>query len=188
VSVFFGLQAMSFYAVLAWLPTLYREQGVAADTAGVLLGVEAAIQAPVAFVVPLLIGRLWSPAVWVVGSAGLVVLGLAAVVTQGVPPLMAVLVLGVGQGVSFALALNFFVLRAATALSTAALAAMAQCVGYLITATGPLAVGALRDLTHGWATPVAALALLTVPQAWAGLRAWRGSTIGAAVDAKELGR
>jgi MFS transporter, CP family, cyanate transporter len=55
---------------------------------------------------------------------------------------------------------------------------MAQSVGYLITATGPLAVGVLRDLTGGWAVPVVVLAALTIPQAYAGVRAWAGSQIG----------
>jgi CP family cyanate transporter-like MFS transporter len=178
VATFFGLQAMSFYAVLAWLPTLLREQGVDAGAAGVLLAIEAAIQAPVALAVPVLVGRLRSPSAWVVSAAVLVVLGLAGIVTDGIPPLVSVVVLGVGQGASFALALNFFVLRTANASTTAALAAMAQSVGYLITAVGPLVVGALRDLTGGWTVPVVALAVLTIPQAYAGVRAWRGKEIG----------
>jgi MFS transporter, CP family, cyanate transporter len=181
VAVFFGLQAMSFYAVLAWLPTLLREHGVDADAAGLLLAVEAAIQAPVALAVPLLVGRLRSSAAWVVGAAVLVVVGLSGLITQGISPLVSVVVLGIGQGTSFALALNFFVLRAASPLTTAALAAMAQSVGYVITAMGPLVVGALRDLTGGWTVPVVTLAALTIPQAYAGVRAWEGRQIGPAV-------
>jgi CP family cyanate transporter-like MFS transporter len=178
VAVFFGLQALSFYAVLAWLPTLLREHGVNADEAGLLLAVEAAIQAPVALVVPVLVDRARSSAAWIVGAAVLVVAGLLGLITDGIPPLVSVIVLGVGQGASFALALNFFVVRAASALTTAALAAMAQSVGYLITATGPLLVGALRDLTGGWTVPIVVLAALTIPQAYAGGRAWAGSQIG----------
>jgi MFS transporter, CP family, cyanate transporter len=181
VAVFFGLQAMSFYAVLAWLPTLLRERGVDPDAAGLLLAVEAAIQAPVALAVPVLVSRLRSSAAWVVGAAVLVVVGLSGLITDGIPPLAAVVVLGIGQGTSFALALNFFVLHAASPLTTAALAAMAQSVGYLITAMGPLVVGALRDLTGGWTVPVVALAALTIPQAYAGVRAWDGRQIGRTV-------
>jgi CP family cyanate transporter-like MFS transporter len=36
VTLFFGLQALSFYAVLAWLPSVYRDHGYSPAAAGLL--------------------------------------------------------------------------------------------------------------------------------------------------------
>jgi CP family cyanate transporter-like MFS transporter len=50
---------------------------------------------------------------------------------------------------------------------------MAQSAGYLIAAAGPVAFGALHDLTAGWTVPMASLAAVVVIQAAAGLGAGR---------------
>jgi CP family cyanate transporter-like MFS transporter len=39
VTIYFGLQSLSYYAVLAWLPSIYRDHGFGASVAGVLLSV-----------------------------------------------------------------------------------------------------------------------------------------------------
>jgi CP family cyanate transporter-like MFS transporter len=50
---------------------------------------------------------------------------------------------------------------------------MSQCVGYVLAAAGPFAVGALHDLTHGWTVSLVALLALYVPQGIAGFLAGR---------------
>jgi CP family cyanate transporter-like MFS transporter len=40
---------------------------------------------------------------------------------------------------------------------------MAQGVGYLLASTGPITVGALRDITGGWTVPFTFIALLLIP-------------------------
>ena len=47
VTAFMGLQSLGFYAMLAWLPTVLREQGLSAVTAGGLLGLLATVGTPV---------------------------------------------------------------------------------------------------------------------------------------------
>ena len=89
-----------------------------------------------------------------------------------------VVVLGVGQGIAFATALSFIGLRAADAHVTAQLSGMAQGLGYVIAALGPLAVGAVHDATHGWDAPTALLLALVVVMLLPGLGAGRTRTIG----------
>jgi len=59
---------------------------------------------------------------------------------------------------------------------------MAQSVGYVLAALGPLAVGLVFDLTSAWTVPLALLLLLLVPQlvagALAGRRRWVDATAG----------
>ena len=101
-------------------------------------------------------------------SAMAFLLGLAGLLAAPVAGVWAWMVLlGIGQGAGIGLALTLFVLRSTTSSAAAQLSGMAQTVGYLVAATGPLTVGVLHDITRGWTLPVAALiaalaALLTV--------------------------
>jgi CP family cyanate transporter-like MFS transporter len=84
---------------------------------------------------------------------------------------------GVAQGSGFALALTLIVLRSATPLVAARLGGVAQCVGYLVAAAGPVALGALHDATHGWRWPMAFLLAVLVPMGWAGWGASRNAVL-----------
>jgi CP family cyanate transporter-like MFS transporter len=77
------------------------------------------------------------------------------------------------------LALTLIVLRSATPLVAAGLGGVAQCLGYLLAAAGPVVVGALHDLTGGWSWPLALLLVLLLPMAWAGWGAARDAVLGA---------
>jgi CP family cyanate transporter-like MFS transporter len=55
---------------------------------------------------------------------------------------------------------------------------MAQTVGYMIAALGPLLMGSVHDAAAGWAVPLAMLAVLTTLQAVAGLWAGRAAYVG----------
>ncbi len=59
-------------------------------------------------------------------------------------------VLGVAQGAGISLGLTLFVLRTRSAPVSAELSGMAQTVGYLVAALGPLSVGVLHGLEGGW--------------------------------------
>ena len=72
--------------------------------------------------------------------------------------LLSAIILGVGQGASFALALTLIVLRSPDARTAGQLSSMAQGVGYCLAATGPLLVGVL----HGWTGSWSALAVLFI--------------------------
>ena len=50
---------------------------------------------------------------------------------------------------------------------------MAQSVGYLLAAAGPVGVGILHDLTGSWTVAMSALALALIPQGLATLWAAR---------------
>lgn len=62
--------------------------------------------------------------------------------------------LGVGTGAAMILGLAFISLRAAESHQAAALSGMAQCVGYLLAAFGPMLMGGLHDLAGSWYWPL----------------------------------
>src|SRR5690606_15803576 len=58
VAVFMGLQSLTFYVVLAWLPDLLQDQGMSVTGAGFLLAVSQATGVLGTMVVPVWAGRL----------------------------------------------------------------------------------------------------------------------------------
>ncbi|TDC03442.1 MFS transporter, partial [Actinomadura bangladeshensis] len=87
--------------------------------------------------------------------------------------------LGLGQGLGFATALSFIGLRAHDAHVATQLSGMAQGVGYLIAALGPLALGALHDATGGWSVPMIGVLAVCLVMGIPGLAAGRIRTVGA---------
>jgi CP family cyanate transporter-like MFS transporter len=118
------------------------------------------------------------------------ILGVAAAYTIGLAGLLIapdtgtliwVGAFGLAQGSGFALALTLIVLRSPTPLVAARLGGVAQCLGYLLAALGPLVIGALHDLTGGWTWPVAVLLAALVPMTWSGWGAARSAVLDTAV-------
>ena len=69
------------------------------------------------------------------------------------------------------------VLRTRDAVDAGRLSAMSQGFGYTVAAAGPLLLGALRDASGGWRTPLLLLVGLLVPQLLAGLLAGRSGVV-----------
>jgi CP family cyanate transporter-like MFS transporter len=179
VTAFFGLQSLAFYAVLSWLPTIYRDEGYSAVAAGAVLSGSALTQIPVTLLLPRFATRGRTQRPHAVAATLCTAAGLTGVLLAptGAPYVWAVL-LGVGQGAAFAVALTLIVLRARTPADTAGLSAMAQSFGYVVAAGGPLLVGVVHDRTGSWAPPLTLLLLLLIPQAAAGMLAGRPLYVG----------
>ncbi|GGQ24402.1 CynX/NimT family MFS transporter [Streptomyces roseolilacinus] len=177
LACFFGLQATGAYITMGWLPQIFRDAGVPAGTAGVLLAVTMVMGVPLAFVIPRVAGRMrqQGPIVVALGLSGLA--GYAGLLTAPAAGawLWAVL-LGISN-CAFPLALTMIGMRARTGTGVVRLSAFAQCAGYLLSVPGPILVGALYQHSGGWTAPLALMAALIVPQMAAGVLAGRDRTI-----------
>jgi MFS transporter, CP family, cyanate transporter len=180
LTVYFGLQSLSFYATLGWLPSMYRDFGASPALAGFLLSLSGLVQIPVSLVLPGLAGRARTQVGYAVGGTALIGAGLAGVLLAPMAaPYLWVVLVGIGQGACFALGLNLFVLRTRRVTDTARVSAMAQSIGYTLCAVGPLLVGVLHDVTGSWRVPLVLLLALLVPQVVSGALAGRDRTVGA---------
>ncbi|GAA3386990.1 CynX/NimT family MFS transporter [Cryptosporangium minutisporangium] len=183
ITIFFGLQSLSFYSVLSWLPSIYRDAGYDPATAGLLLSISALVQIPVTLVFPPFAARATDQRWYTLACTLATGLGLAGILlAPTAAPYLWVVVLGIGQGGSFGVGLLLFSLRTRTTAVTARLSAQAQTVGYLVAAAGPLLVGAVHDVTDSWTGPVALLIALLVPQGFFGLLAGARRFVGPAPD------
>jgi CP family cyanate transporter-like MFS transporter len=93
-----------------------------------------------------------------------------------------VCIYGVAQGTGFSLALTLMVLRSPDTAVAARLSGVAQLIGYLVAATGPVLLGVIHDLTGGWEWPIVVLIVLLGPMLWAGLGAGRDILLGDHTD------
>jgi CP family cyanate transporter-like MFS transporter len=180
VTLFMGLQSLSYYVTLTWLPEILQEEGMDAARAGWMLGLSQAVAIVTMFLAPMIAERRPSQrgvVVVAVGISGVGALGL--LVASSTASTLWVVLLGLGQGASFSLALTFFALRAPDPGHAAALSGMAQSVGYLLAAGGPFLFGVLRDVTGAWKVPLALLLTVTVCLLIAGLGAARDAHVGA---------
>jgi MFS transporter, CP family, cyanate transporter len=181
VTAHMGLQSLSFYVVLAWLPTIYLDHGLPADQAGYLLSLTNVVQVAASLTVPVLAGRRVSQVPYVVGAALLTVSGyLGLLLAPTTAPWLWMVALGLGQGASFALALLIIALRPADPATVTALSAVAQSAGYVIAALGPLLFGYLREASGGWSVPLMAVLGVLAAQLVAGWFAGRPAILGKA--------
>jgi CP family cyanate transporter-like MFS transporter len=175
VTSYFGLQSLSFYVMLTWLPAVLQDRTATSPAgAGALLAVAAALGAPASLLVPRLAARSAGQGGWVVAVAApsaMALLGL--LLAADAAPVLWVLLYGLGTGAAFPLALTLVVLRTRDALETGQLSASAQSIGYLVAAAGPLGVGLLADASGGWTVPLLALLGLLGAQTAVGLAAGR---------------
>lgn len=177
MAVFFGMQSLQAYVVFGWFASLFSDAGYSATDAGLLLGVITGIGIPLSFVIPTLSTRSGAQVPLLVALTGCYLVGYVGllVAPARVGWLWAVLV-GIGT-CTFPLILTLIGLRATTAAGTAALSGFTQSVGYLISATGPFAIGLLHDLTDGWTVPVLVLIGLLAPLIVSGIIACRSGPI-----------
>lgn len=178
VTGFMGLQSLLAYVVIGWLPTICQSRGMSEEAAGYVLALSSLMQAAGALAVPWIERRLRDQRPLVGSVVVLSLIGFAGIAWAPVGSVwLWAVVLGFGQGIGFATALSFIGLRASDAHVAARLSGMAQGVGYVIAALGPLAIGALHDLTHGWTVPIAAILAVVCVMLLPGLGAGRLATI-----------
>ncbi len=182
VTLFMGLQSMSFYTVLSWLSSILQDQGYSPVSAGWIVAMFPALGIPVGFIFPAIVARFadqrslsvfWS-LVMGAGYLGMIFLPQFTVLWVAIS--------GIALGFCFPLALAFFALRAHDTRQAAALSGMAQSVGYGIAAVGPVLFGALHDWTHGWTVPLWMIAVCALLQAIVGWYAGRKGHVGDSAD------
>ncbi|MFJ3338391.1 CynX/NimT family MFS transporter [Streptomyces sp. NPDC086766] len=177
LAVFFGLQATAAYIAMGWMAQIFRDAGVSAGQAGVLLAVTMVMGVPLAFVIPRVASRLphQGPIVLVLGACGLA--GYAGLYLAPAAGAWAWAVLIGVSNCAFPLALTMVGMRARTGAGVAQLSAFAQSTGYLISIPGPLLVGVLYQGSGGWGLPIALMSALMVPQMAVGYLAGRDRTV-----------
>ncbi|AWB46202.1 MFS transporter [Paenibacillus sp. CAA11] len=172
ITLVMGLQSLTFYVGIAWLPEILQGLGLSAASAGWMLSLMQFASLPFSFILPLIAGRLRSQRGLALGVGLLFIISYAGLL-WGSPSLVGlwVVLLGIAGGASFSLVVMLFALRSRTAQQAAELSGMAQSVGYLLAATGPALFGLIHDVTRSWTLPLLALLVTSVLILLFGLKA-----------------
>jgi cyanate transporter len=183
VTAFMGMQSLLAYIVAGWLPTIVQDRGLGEAAGGYALAATTLVQAVGALSVPFVERRLPDQRPLVAVATAMTAVGFAGVVWAPIGSVwVSIALLGLGQGASFATALSFIGLRAPDAHVAARLSGMAQGIGYIIAASGPFAIGALHDATHGWSVPAILILALSAVMLLPGLGAGRSRMVALAPE------
>lgn len=151
IASYSGLQALFYFAVLAWWPTIESLSGVSQEDAGAHQGIWQVVAIVASLLAGLMLHRLGDdvrPAVYVFAAPS--ILGVVGQLFLPQLSLLWIVLFGVGIGGTFVVSISLIGLRTVDSLQTAQLSAMVQAVGYSIAAFGPFATGGVAQLFGSW--------------------------------------
>lgn len=173
VTLFLGLNSTIYYVAISWLPTILVDGGMSPTQAASLHGVLQLATAVPGLVLGPILRRMRDQRL----AAGAVAIA-SAVALLGLweAPQLSIfwsILFGIGTGGGIILGLSFVGMRTGNAHQAAALSGMAQCIGYLLAAAGPMCIGALHDMLGGWRVPLLLCAAVALAAAVLGILAGR---------------
>ena len=177
VTINMGMQSSIYYIMVAWMPNMMHAQHLDATIAGYMLSLFQLLMIPVNFIAPILAAKVKDQRPLVLMTAASYLLGIFGFLFAGgslTIIVIAIVFFSLGGGFSFSLVMMFFSLRTSSAAEAADLSGMAQTVGYLLAGCGPLAYGALHDMTGGWTVPYVIMFGIIAVYLATGLFAGRG--------------
>ncbi|MBC1291828.1 CynX/NimT family MFS transporter [Listeria booriae] len=180
ITIFMGMQSTVFYVMVAWLPGILIDQGIASAQAGFMLSILQLGILPFTFVVPIIASKMKSQQPIVIVMCLLLLAGTGGLMFgSGHIWLItaSVFIIGIASGTAFSVCMMFFNLRTTTAIEAADLSGMAQSIGYLLAAAMPTLFGFLHDLTGGYVIPLGILVFATLVLFITGLDAARDKKV-----------
>jgi MFS transporter, CP family, cyanate transporter len=146
VAAFFFMSSV-FYGLNAWLPDAYIEHGWSAGRAGALVALMNGVGVPCSLLGGFLADRIGSRRTWLTALALLQLTGLLGVVLLPGGGWLWAVFLGAGVGPLFPLTLTLPLDASRGAAEVAAFTGMMLGVGYTLSSSSPLVLGAVRDAT-----------------------------------------
>ncbi|WP_033708293.1 CynX/NimT family MFS transporter [Bacillus cereus] len=161
-TIFFGLQSGIFYSITTWLAPANQNMGVSSEQAGTLITVFTVIQMICSFLIPTLADIYKNRALWLLGSICFVLVGLSLMIYPLITPWIPSILLGIGLGGVFPLALMLPLYETKTSEDASAWTAMMQSGGYIMGGFIPVLAGIARDYFDGYTQVFIIMALLSL--------------------------
>jgi CP family cyanate transporter-like MFS transporter len=182
LTAYMGFQTALAFCVFGWLPTILVDRGMTSLQAGYLLSLSILLQFVSSLGLTWLMRNSSDQRVAIAVMMGLMISGLIGSIYAPLPDLwLWAIVLGLGQGGSFNIAMTLVVVRAPNGVVAAELSGMVQGFGYGLAALGPLTVGVLHDMAAGWNHVAVFFVLIAVAAIVAGVGAGRAMLVRADV-------
>lgn len=163
-----AVSSIGAYSAFAWLPEILRDvAGVTPVVAGSLLALFSFAGLPASIIAPILVAKLANSGLTIYAGVALFAVGyLGLLLAPTTLVWLWVFLLGLGP-VLFPVSLVLINARTRGHAGSVALSGFSQGIGYTLGALGPLIVGLLHDVTHGWTVPILFLMATTIPAVFA---------------------
>ncbi|MBF7019959.1 MFS transporter [Staphylococcus sp. 18_1_E_LY] len=163
ITLYMGLQSLIPYSLFAWLPQILETKGFNGNQAGWYMTIFQLAMLPINFIIPIITSKMQKQSFLTLTSGIFLVVGLLGVLLINNNWVIVFLVLiGLGTGATYSLAMMFFVLKTATVKKSSDLSGMAQSIGYILAASGPLLLGIISQQTGSWNFSIILLILVGV--------------------------
>lgn len=164
VTLIFSGQGLAYYLLLAWLPSIYEDDGLTGHTPGSLFAIYNVSTFPAMVGLPLLSDRMGSRKIPTLVAACSLLIGTIGLVLFGTTPhLLWIWPIFCGFGVAGLFGMGMLMpVDVAPAGKTGAAAGMVLCVGYLASAAGPVIGGVIKDATGSFERALLLLPLLAM--------------------------
>lgn len=169
VTFYLALTSLLFYSLVAWLPTILESDGLSPAAAGATAALTSLVAIPASLMAPWLVSRLratWFPPFLAPLPFAL---GAALLALSPQTTIVAVVLMGIGQGASVGVAYSLILTTTRSASHATALSAMSQMVGVTLAACGPIGLAAVQVAAGDWAAALGLLAVIAAGQAFLGV-------------------
>lgn len=173
VTAYFALQSGIFYLMLTWFPAIQTSHGVSETSAGFWLGAYQAIGIIASLVVGPVMQRSRDQRLVLVALAAIMLIGVLGIIMLPAAMPAWSLIVGFASGGNLLVGLTLISMRARTSGEASRLSGMAQGVGYLLAAIGPLLAGSLFEVTESWSPVLWIIVAAVVVMAAVGMLAGR---------------
>lgn len=173
VTMFLALQSTVYYVVITWWPSIEQDHGFSAGSAGWHQLVFQVFGIVGALVAAALIHRWRSQSLLTGCVAMLVPVGACGQLLAPGAAILWIALIGIAAGATITIALSLFGLRTRDHHQAAALSGMAQSVGYLVAACGPIVIGAIHAATGSWTVPLLIVVVAGLAEVTLGVLAGR---------------
>ncbi|HDX9672336.1 TPA: MFS transporter [Bacillus cereus] len=160
-TIFFGLQSGIFYSITTWLAPANQNMDVSSEQAGTLITVFTVVQMICSFLIPTLADIYKNRALWLLGSICFVLVGLSLMIYPLTTPWIPTILLGIGLGGVFPLALMLPLYETKTSEDASAWTAMMQSGGYIMGGFIPVLAGIARDYFNSYTQVFIIMTLLS---------------------------
>ncbi|EOO27000.1 hypothetical protein IIU_05961 [Bacillus cereus VD133] len=161
-TVFFGLQAGNFYCATTWQAPAVQSIGISSQKAGTLITVFTFIQMVCSFIIPTLADYYKNRTSWLFGSICFVMIGLFLMIYPIIPPWIPSILVGIGFGGLFPLAMMLPLNATETSEDASAWTAVMQSGGYIMGGLIPILAGIIRDFFDSYREVFIMMELLSI--------------------------
>ncbi|WP_427706057.1 CynX/NimT family MFS transporter [Staphylococcus parequorum] len=177
ITILMGGQSLIFYSLINWLPAYLSHSGMSINEAGAYLSIMQIAIIPFTFITPIFATKMKSQFLLTFITGICFIVGVTIMLVVPHLAIISTILIGVAGGLAFGLVNTFFSLRTEHIQTSAKLSGMAQAVGYLVAAIGPLLFGILHDMTGEWTASLSILLITAIVITLFGSQAGRNRTI-----------